>query len=476
MSLNWREIDLILSEIPLQGALVQQVHQPSHPTVVLELYNSGRPFRLLFCFANRVTRLHLLTRRMPGGGKPQRFVSFLRAHVRGGRVLSAGQLGSERIVWIEVQRGEERVILWARLWGGAGNLIVTDPGGSVLDALYRRPRRGEVSGGRYDPTAQTAASLPEARLERYRVRELPGEGSFSERVERHYAAVEEEQERQRLEAALRGRYARQENRLQASLEGLRRRLEESGGHAWLQKLGRLILSNLHRLQKGDRWLEAEDYERPGTTVRIELDPQLSPADNAARYFRRQRRSRSTEENLRRQVARQEEELRRLRALAQRLDARPDLAWLRSQAGGAERRRKTERETPGPGLEFSSAGFRILVGRTASENDELLRRRVRGNDTWLHARDVPGAYVFIRARPGKSVPLEVLLDAANLALHYSRGRSSGGGDLYYTQVKHLRRARGAKTGLVIPTQEKNLHVQLDPRRIERLHQGEAAGGP
>jgi len=93
--------------------------------------------------------------------------------------------------------------------------------------------------------------------------------------------------------------------------------------------------------------------------------------------------------------------------------------------------------------------------------------VRGNDTWLHARDVPGAYVFIRSLPGKSVPLEALLDAANLALHYSKARGSGKGDVYYTQVKYLRRARGGAPGLVLPTQEKNLQVRLDPQRLARL---------
>jgi len=93
--------------------------------------------------------------------------------------------------------------------------------------------------------------------------------------------------------------------------------------------------------------------------------------------------------------------------------------------------------------------------------------VRGNDTWVHARDFPGAYVFIRAPAGKSVPLETLLDAAALALHFSKGRSSGRGDVYYTQVKHLRRAREGKPGLVIPTREKNLHVRLESTRLERL---------
>jgi predicted ribosome quality control (RQC) complex YloA/Tae2 family protein len=126
--------------------------------------------------------------------------------------------------------------------------------------------------------------------------------------------------------------------------------------------------------------------------------------------------------------------------------------------------------------FFSNPFRIFVGRTAKENDELLRRKVRGNDWWFHARDWPGAYVFVKAQAGKSLPLETLLDAATLAVHYSKGKTSGQGDVYYTQVKYLRRAKGAKKGTVLPTQEKNLHVKLDPARIERLKAGEEIKEP
>jgi len=42
-----------------------------------------------------------------------------------------------------------------------------------------------------------------------------------------------------------------------------------------------------------------------------------------------------------------------------------------------------------------------------------------------------------------------------------------GDLFYTQVKYLRRAKDGPKGLVIPTQEKNLHVKVDENRLRIL---------
>ena len=93
--------------------------------------------------------------------------------------------------------------------------------------------------------------------------------------------------------------------------------------------------------------------------------------------------------------------------------------------------------------------------------------MRGNDLWLHTRDFAGGYVFIKAKKDKSVPLEVLLDAGNLAVHYSKAKSNKKASLYYTHVKYLRRVKNGKQGLVIPTMEKNLDITLDEKRVKEL---------
>ena len=60
-----------------------------------------------------------------------------------------------------------------------------------------------------------------------------------------------------------------------------------------------------------------------------------------------------------------------------------------------------------------------------------------------------------------------MDAANLAVHYSKARGDSKVDLYYTHVKYLRRAKNGPKGLVLPTQEKNLCVTPDKERIKKL---------
>ncbi|MBN2551674.1 MAG: NFACT family protein [Spirochaetales bacterium] len=472
MSLNWREIDAILEEIPFGNSLIRDVYQPRLPQLVLELYRPGRAFRVLFSFANPTCRLHLLSpsRRPVKPAKAQRFVSFLRARIRGGRIVSARQIGQQRIVRIEVKKADTPVLLWCRLWAAAANMIVTTPDGTILDALYRRPKRGEVSGGTYSPEQDIAAgrSASAGAEDRFSIRDFPAPGSFNERVERYYLDLEGERELAGLSSSALNRLRREENRLLASLQNLDKRSDQYRELENNKKWGDLILSNIHTLKKGDRWLTVADSDDPDKTWDIELDPSVSPAQNAERYYRRYRKARTGAESLEqdRQVQR-----RQLEAVRERIQAiehdQVDAEGLRQVLRGTKRKRRQAGEDSLPGLSFTSGRFTILVGRNARENEALLRRHVRGNDTWLHARDYPGGYVFIRSIPGKSIPLETLLDAANLALQYSKARQSAQGDVFYTRVKYLKRVKDSKAGLVVPTQEKNLHVKLDPGRVRRL---------
>ncbi len=121
----------------------------------------------------------------------------------------------------------------------------------------------------------------------------------------------------------------------------------------------------------------------------------------------------------------------------------------------------------PGLYIKSGDWEIIVGRNAKENDLILRSSTRGNDIWMHTRDFAGGYIIIKAKKNMTVPLEVLLDGAYLAIFFSKARKNNKADLYYTQVKYLKRIKGAKTGLIIPTQEKNLSVDMDEKRVRRL---------
>jgi len=485
MSLNWKEINLVLEELELSGAQIQKAVQSAYDVLCLKLYGKGGAKTLLVSISPLACRIHETFESAPKSARPLRFAEFLNSRIINGRIEEAAQLGNDRIVRITVRRnsedGVERFLIYIRLWSNAANVIVTDAEGKVLDAMRRLPKKGEVSGGFYRP--ESPAGGKEKSGKEFQVRafpedllaDLPPDASFSQKIDAFYRreggalsldALREEA-RRKVEASI--------DRLKSSREKLKEKKEDFSRAERFKEYGDIILSNLNLINSGDEWLEVkgpgEDGESAGA-VRIKIDPHKKPPASAEEYYEQYRKAKSGMAELQKQIEEGEEELLRLEETLNSLLAETNPLVLHKLLKTSLVRGKLvsparQDDIKRPGLSFRRKGWLIIVGRDAAENDALLRKHVKGGDLWLHARDYPGSYVFIKQRPGKTIPLDILLDAGNLAIFYSKGRKNGGGDLFYTQVKYLRRAKGGPKGLVLPTQEKNLSIKLEEERLQEL---------
>jgi predicted ribosome quality control (RQC) complex YloA/Tae2 family protein len=118
--------------------------------------------------------------------------------------------------------------------------------------------------------------------------------------------------------------------------------------------------------------------------------------------------------------------------------------------------------------FQDAGGRpIWVGRAGEDNAALTFQVARPHHLWMHARGVPGAHVVIPLDRGEEVGQERLLDAAHLALHFSRVAGEPRGEVAWTRARLVKRVKGGSPGQVTYTGEKVLSVRLEPARLERL---------
>ena len=102
MSLNCTEINLILSELDLQGSLIQDVIQPGYDTLVFHLYKNGKAFSLLICTASNACRINSTAKKIPKNEKPLRFMELLKSKIKGARIKNAFQIGLERIIVFEL--------------------------------------------------------------------------------------------------------------------------------------------------------------------------------------------------------------------------------------------------------------------------------------------------------------------------------------------------------------------------------------
>ena len=155
MSLNCNEINLILSELSLEGAFIQDIIQPGFDTLALYTYKEGTAKTVLICTAQNSVRINETRKKITKNNKPLRFMEFLRSRIKGCRINRCSQIGLERVIKMELSHNENEVfLLYIRLWNNAANVILCDKNDLVLDSMFRRPERYEVKDETFIPPSR----------------------------------------------------------------------------------------------------------------------------------------------------------------------------------------------------------------------------------------------------------------------------------------------------------------------------------
>lgn len=103
------------------------------------------------------------------------------------------------------------------------------------------------------------------------------------------------------------------------------------------------------------------------------------------------------------------------------------------------------------------GNPIYVGRSSRENDRVTFDIAKPDDTWLHARGVPGSHVIVRWLGTVPDDAESLDRAAALAAWYSGARSSARAEVDITNRQSVRKIKGAGPGMVTYRNERTVLV-------------------
>ena len=474
MSLNCNEINVILDELNLTGTFIQDIVQPGYDTIAFYTYGEAGAKTVLVCTAQNSCRINETRRKIVKNDKPLRFMEILKSRIKGSRIEECRQLGLMRIVYLKLNHGGEVFNLYIRLWSSAANIILCDENNLILDTMFRRPAKGEVTGKIFEIPEEN----PDGEKRVWPVRDFSeiekdceelkidfSKLSFNEKVDFWYGEKASSLSRASLLEQAEKWYSQTKSRMESALEKLENKKKEFDNALLIKHQGDLVLSNAWMWDGKSRFLECEDYES-GKTVRLMMNPDKTAQENASDYYENYKKAVSGSESIVHDIEISKTKLEKLEKRYQEILNEPNPVKI-EQLLRRDTTPKQQQKKNHPGLDYIVNGWYILVGRDADENDELLRHHVRGQDMWLHVRDFPGGYVFIKNRPGKTVPLEILLDAGNIAVYYSKARNAGKVDLYYTQVKYLRRAKNGPKGLVLPTHEKNLCIQSDKKRLEHL---------
>jgi predicted ribosome quality control (RQC) complex YloA/Tae2 family protein len=252
------------------------------------------------------------------------------------------------------------------------------------------------------------------------------------------------------------------------IHGLERELEKAPDPDAARGLGDLLLARYGDVPRGRKRVELEDFE--GRRVEVELDPALSPQENAARYYDEATRAERARERIPTLIEEAREEASRLEALLARVQSGEATA-AEVEAELPERSALSGPADATPSLPYrryrSSGGLEIRVGRGSKRNDELTFRHSRPDDVWLHARHAAGAHVILRWDADGAPPARDLAEAAALAAWHSKARTSGSVPVDWTRRKYVRSPRGAPPGRVVPDRVRTVFVEPDEAVERRL---------
>lgn len=461
MSLNCEEINQIIEIVP-NGMLIRKVTEEEYGCFYLHCMASDESSVILqINLHDGESGFFAVPDKVSVTQKQRRFSSFLSNRLSGGRIESITQPNNNRIVLFTVKTISQRFYLIARLWGTASNLILTNSDFIIEDLARRFPKRDEWVGDKFIMPTETENKKT------FAVRESVS-GNVNDELFYFYKNRRDKNEFFILQKRLVSKLSRKLNDLKTSSEHLQNELDDNKIED-LRRYGELIVANIYKLKKGDEQVEAEDYET-GKSIVIPLDKRLSPQENSKQYFDKYKKFKAASVHKHEKLEENKAVLDDTENLLSHVEEAGSLNELYELAAliGEDSGDKKNNSYCGAGRKFLLSGdFTAYVSRSSRDADAMLKTVARGNDYWFHIRDNAGSHVVVKNKGNVELPDKTRLEAAMLALHFSKSRNEAEGDIYFTRVKYLHKPNTKTPGLVFPTQEKNIKIKKQQDVIQRL---------
>lgn len=245
----------------------------------------------------------------------------------------------------------------------------------------------------------------------------------------------------------------------------------------LKLYGELITANIYCIPESVKKVSLLNYYSENNEfIEITMDENLSPQENAQRYFKKYSKAKSTYTYTKRQLDDTRHELDYLESVLQLLDncvSQVEIDEVRQELAEQgymlykQKSKGRKGEKPSEPLRFkSSDGLDIFVGKNNRQNDYLTLKLASSNDIWLHTKNIPGSHVIIR-KLQHEIPENSIKEAALLAAWHSKAKMSSNVQVDFTTVRNVKKPSGAKPGMVIYENYRTAVVTPDEMTVKKL---------
>ncbi len=213
----------------------------------------------------------------------------------------------------------------------------------------------------------------------------------------------------------------------------------------LKLFGDMIMGYLYLIKKGEKELVVQD-------TKIKLDENLSPSENAQKYYQKYKKEKTAfEYNLKRYNSAKEKSdyFETILFNIDNSKTFEDLEEIKQELSDIGLIQNTKKEQLKPKVEkVDFMGYEIYVGKNNKQNDYLVSKIAKDEDLWFHGQNFPSSHVVLKIPNNRPYPdKEVLEFCAKLTKQNSKAKDGGKAAIIMTKRKNLKKPPNTYLGYV-----------------------------
>lgn len=242
----------------------------------------------------------------------------------------------------------------------------------------------------------------------------------------------------------------------------------------VRKLADILMANLYQdISHHPTSIKAVDYyDESCPELDIPIDPTISLADNAQKYYAKYNKLKRAQTMLEEQQRTCRDESRYLASVVNSLrhiTTLIELEEIKKELIAAKYLRPSKKKAMSVGksapMKLAFEDMTIWIGKNNYQNDLLTFKLSLPTDLWLHSKDVPGSHVILRT---EGEPTDKQIEtAAELAAYFCQASTPVKIPIDYTLRKYVKKPSGSKPGFVIYTHQQTCYITPNVQQIENL---------
>ena len=228
-------------------------------------------------------------------------------------------------------------------------------------------------------------------------------------------------------------------------------------------------------EKNEKTLEVqvENYYDNNKKINVPINPKISISKNAENYFKKYDKMKRTLDVVNKQKEQTNKELNYLSTIIDELDTCTTISDInevyeevsenilfnevsnhKKYKSGKVKKEDTQMLLNY--LKFKVDDYDVLVGKNNKQNDYITLHVANDTDYWFHTKDIHGSHLILRCN-GVTPKLETIKKCAEIAAYHSKAKFSSHVPVDYTQIKNVKKPKGAVPGYVIYKNNKTIYV-------------------